>query len=290
MSGELQGRVAIITGAGAGIGRATALAMAREGARVVVYDLVAEGAETVAHEIIASGGEAMPFAGSVADFEATGTMVQAVIETFGRIDILHNNAGVSAHHPIWEFTEKHWDLILSVNLKGVFNCIRHVSPHMMRQKWGRIINVSSIARRGTPGNAAYSAAKAGIIGLTGTTARDMAPYGVTCNAYLPTAATQLMVNEENRVRITKGFQEGAYTREQYEELLNPPPPETVPPLIVYLCTEQAGNISGQVFDIAGNYIAIYAESFKRSTIYKGDGIWTLEELKEVVPKALKTGS
>lgn len=289
MAGELLGRVAIITGSGAGIGKVTALAMAREGATVVVNDLVAESAEAVASEIVAGGGEALPYAANIADFAATGKMVRAVVERFGRIDILHNNAGVSAHHPIWEFTEKHWDLILGVNLKGAFNCTRHVAPHMMEQKWGRIINVSSIARRGTPGNAAYSAAKAGIIGLTGTTARDLGPYGVTCNAYLPTAATQLMVNEENRARITRGFQNGAYTREQYDELLNPPPPEKVPPLIVYLCSEQAADINGQVFDIAGNFIAVYDESHKRSTIYKGEGNWTLPELKEVVPKALRPG-
>lgn len=286
MAGVLENRVAIITGSGAGIGRATALAMAQEGARVVVGDIIAESAEKVVHEIIAIGRQAIPFLGDISDFKIAEKLIRAAVDTFGKVDILHNNAGITAHNPIWEFTEKDWDSVIAVNLKGPFNCIRHAAPYMMKQNWGRIINVSSIARRGTVKNAAYSASKAGILGLTGTAARDLGPYGITCNAYLPTAATQMTASEKTRARIAKGYQDGHYTKEQYEQLMNPPPAEKIPPLLIYLCTDEAATINGQVFDIAGNFISLYSEPHKKATLFKKEGSWTADELKEAVPNGL----
>jgi 3-oxoacyl-[acyl-carrier protein] reductase len=260
--------------------------MAQEGAKVVVNDIIAESAEKVMNEIVTSGRQAISFVGDTSDFKTAEKLVHAAVDAFGTVDILHNNAGTTAHNPIWEFTEKDWDLVLGVNLKGPFNCIRHAAPFMIKQKWGRIINASSIARRGTVKNAAYSASKAGILGLTGTAARDLQPYGITCNAYLPTAATQMTASEETRARITKGYQDGHYTKEQYEQLMNPPPAEKIPPLLIYLCTEEAASINGQVFDIAGDYVSLYCEPYKKTTIFKKEGWWTAEELKKAVPSGL----
>ncbi len=281
----LENRVAVITGSGAGIGKATALAMAQEGAKVVVNDITADNAETVAGEITARGSEAIPFVGDISDFKIAEKLIRAAIDKFGKIDILHNNAGIVTDNPIWEFTERDWDSVIAVNLKGTFNCIRHASPYMMKQKWGRIINVSSGARIGMPRNVSYSTSKAGILGLTGTIALELGPHGITCNAYQPTAATQFTLADKVRAGFDEGYRNGLITKELYEILINPPPAETIPPLVIYLCTDEASDINGKLFDILGDAISIWAEHSKKCTIFNKNG-WTIEDLKKTVPNVL----
>ncbi|MBC8275002.1 MAG: SDR family NAD(P)-dependent oxidoreductase [Chloroflexi bacterium] len=293
MSNRLKDRVAIVTGSGQGIGRAIAMALAREGAKVVTNNrrpgTSGGDAGDTARQITDMGGQAMPFFGSVSDFEVAGKLVQAAVDKFGRLDILVNNAGADRPHMVWNMTEEEWDTCVDSFLKGTFNCTRFACGVMREQKWGRIMNTTSTAWLGTVGHCNYGAAKAGIVGLTRAVAREMGRYGVTCNAYAPTAATRFTVSEEIVAGFKKRYEAGLVTKERYEELTNPPNPETVTPFIVYLCTDEAADINGQVFDVTGGNVAIYSEPVKKKDINKEEGLWTVEELIGLVPKVLLEG-
>ncbi len=290
MGDRLKGKVAIVTGSGQGLGRAIAVAIAREGARVVTNNrrpgTSGGDAETAAKEIIGSGGQAVPFFGSVSDFDVAQKLVQTAVDNFGRIDILVNNAGADAPKMVWNMTEEDWDRCVDSFLKGSFNCIRHVAGVMREQRWGRIINTTSTAWLGTVGHCNYGAAKAGIVGLTRAVARELGRYGVTCNAYAPTAATRFTLSEDVVAGFRKRYEAGLMTKERFEELTNPPAPETATPFIIYLCIDEAANINGQVFDVTGGDIAIYSEPVKKKAILKEEGLWTVEELIGLVPKEL----
>jgi 3-oxoacyl-[acyl-carrier protein] reductase len=178
MSNRLYDRVAIVTGSGQGIGRAIALALAKEGARVITNNRsksnAKENAESVAREIISQGGQAFPFFGDVANFETAGKLIQTAMEKFGRLDILVNNAGTgNMSAKPWNMSEEDWDICLNAHLKGTFNCVRHACSIMKERKWGRIINTSSMAWLGNPPHLNYGAAKAGIVGLTKAAAAEM---------------------------------------------------------------------------------------------------------------------
>lgn len=292
MSGRLKDRVAIVTGSGQGIGQAVAVAMAKEGAKVVTNNrspgTKGGDAETTAQQIIDIGGQAVSFFGSVSDFGVANQLIQTTVDKFGRLDILVNNAGTDRPHMVWNMTEEEWDMCVDSFLKGSFNCTRFACGVMKEQKWGRIINTTSTAWLGTVGHCNYGAAKAGIVGLTRAIAREMGRYGVTCNAYAPTAATRFTMSEEIVAGFKKRYAAGLMTKERYEELTHPPRPETVTSFLVYLGTDEAANINGQVFDVTGGSIAIYSEPVKKKAINK-EGLWTVEELIELVPKVLLEG-
>ena len=217
MGARLNGRVAVVTGAGRGIGKQISLALAREGARIVVNDLPdgvrpsefavidCGDADQTVREIRAQGGEAVAFRCSVADYEATEALVQTAVEEFGTLHILVNNAGILTLGTPWALSEKEWDETCNVCLKGAWNCIRHASGLMKLQSWGRIINCSSISALGTAGTVAYGAAKAGMIGLTACAAWDLRAHGVTCNAILPQARQSTL---NGRCRIRRCFAAG----------------------------------------------------------------------------------
>jgi NAD(P)-dependent dehydrogenase (short-subunit alcohol dehydrogenase family) len=290
---RLKDRVAIVTGSGQGIGKAIAAAMAKEGARVVTNNrrLGTSGgdAETAAKEINDQGGQAVPFFGSVSDFDVAQKLVQTAVDNFGRVDIVVNNAGADAPKMVWNMAEEDWDRCVDSFLKGSFNCIRHAAGHMRQQRWGRIINTTSTAWLGTVGHCNYGAAKAGLVGLTRAVARELGRYGVTCNAYAPTAATRFTLSDDVVAGFRKRYEAGLMTKERFEELTNPPKPETVAPFLIYLCTDEAADINGQVFDVTGGDIAIYSEPVKKKSILKEEGLWTVEELIELVPKVLLKG-
>ena len=293
MGDWLKDRVAVVTGSGQGIGKAIAIAMAKEGAKVVTNNRRAgtEGgdAETAAKEIRDMGGQAVAFFGSVSDFAVAEKLIQTAVGNFGRVDILVNNAGADVPRMVWNMTEEDWDRCVDSFLKGSFNCTRFASALMRGQRWGRIINTTSTAWLGAVGHCNYGAAKAGIVGLTRNVAREMGRYGVTCNAYAPTAATRFIINAEVVAGFKKRYEAGLLTKERFEELTNPPSPETVTPFIVYLCTEAAADINGQVFDVTGGNIALYSEPVKKKTITKKKGLWVVTELIEQVPKVLLEG-
>ncbi|MFC2071134.1 SDR family NAD(P)-dependent oxidoreductase [Chloroflexota bacterium] len=293
MGDRLKDKVAIVTGSGQGIGLAIAVAFAKEGARVVTNNRRAGtsggDAETAAKQISDMGGQAVPFFGSVSDFEVAGKLIQTAVDNFGKIDIMVNNAGTDQPHMVWNMTEEEWDLCVDSFLKGSFNCTRFACGVMRGQNWGRIINTTSTAWLGTVGHCNYGAAKAGIVGLTRAVAREMGRYGVTCNAYAPTAATRFTLSEDIVAGFKKRYEAGLLTKERFEELTNPPSPETVTPFLVYLCTDQAADINGQVFDVTGSNVAIYSEPIKKKDIDKKEGLWTVEELIEKVPNVLLEG-
>lgn len=296
MANILNKRVAVITGSGQGIGRAIAIAMAREGARVITNSrspgTPGGDAATTAREIDDLGGQARAVFCDVSKYEQAQHLVQNAVSHFGRIDILVNNAIVYVNLPIWEMTEGDWDKCLDTGLKGVFNCTRHASTFMKDQEWGRIVSVTSVSALGSYAFSAYGAAKAGIVGLTRCLATDLGKYGVTCNAFAPSASTRwsarsLAMEERWRER----YEAGSMTREQYLAKINvaSPSPETVPPLVVYLCSEQAADINGQVFRINGGRIAVFSEPAERNPIEKKDSIWSVEELSSLVPGVVLKG-
>ncbi|WP_121251222.1 SDR family oxidoreductase [Nocardioides ferulae] len=252
MSKLLDGRVAIVTGAGRGIGRAHALELAAHGAKVVVNDLGAEldgrgSSDGPAGEVVdlirSRGGEAVANGADVADFEQAGAMVRQAIDTFGGLDILVNNAGFVRDRMLVNTSEEEWDAVIRVHLKGHFAPLRHAGAYWRaeakerRQRAARVINTSSGAGlQGSVGQATYSAAKAGIAGLTLVAAQEMGRYGVTVNAIAPVA----------RTRMTEGaFDTSAMAL-----------PEDNSPIVAWLASEEAGDVTGRVIEIDGGKITL----------------------------------
>ncbi|MFC2001975.1 SDR family NAD(P)-dependent oxidoreductase [Chloroflexota bacterium] len=288
----LNGKVAIITGSGTGIGRAIAIAMARENAKVVTNNRQPRehgDAESTANEIIGLGGEAVPYYGDVSDFEIAAKLIQTAIDHFGRLDILVNNAGGEDKRRMpWDMTAEDWERTIRTHLNGTFYCLRHACGTMREQGWGRIINTTSRAWLQTVERASYAAAMAGVVGLTRAVARDMGRYGVTCNAYTPFAKTR-RTGQETLSKIKRGFDAGVITKQRYEMYANIPEPETVVPLVVYLSSDEAADINGQVFSVNAGRISIYSEPTEQKVIYKKEGLWEIEELINLVPGVLLAG-
>ncbi|RLC93473.1 MAG: 3-hydroxyacyl-CoA dehydrogenase [Chloroflexi bacterium] len=297
MGERLKGKVAVVTGAGRGLGRAEALLLAQEGASVVVNDLGggangtgadASPADKVVKEIRDRGGEAVANYDSVAVPEGGENIIKTALETFGRLDILVNNAGVLRDRMVFNMTPEEWDTVLKVHLYGHFHCIRPACAIFRQQRSGRIINTSSEVGLGSPGQANYAAAKEGIVGLTRAVARDMGKYGVTCNAVRPRAATRLTVAPELAAAIEDARARGAEMPVGAEVTAFLPVPDDVVPFVVYLATDEAANINGCTFLITGDQVALYSEPVPVKTIYKR-GVWTLDELCAAVPGTLAAG-
>jgi len=299
MGDRLKGKVAVITGSGRGIGRAHALAMAAEGAKIVVNDLGGawdgQGASQtpaaeVCEEIKKMGGEAVPNYDSVATAEGGAAIIKTAVDTFGKIDILVNNAGFLRDRMIFNMTAEEWDAIIKVHLYGTFYCTQPATVYMRQQRSGRIINTASISGLGNLGQANYSAAKEGIVGFTRTIAQDMARYGVTCNSIRPNAATRMTMTDELKGKIAKAAAAQGITKQEdidkYFEQMFASKPEHNSPIVVYLATDEAAYISGRSFFINANTIGFYTEPQITSKIDKEGDIWTLDELIKIVPEKL----
>lgn len=185
--GMLEGKIALVTGASRGIGREIALTLGAKGAAVIVnYNGSAASAQEVVKVIEAAGGRAEALQCNVSDFQSCGQMMKDILAKYGHLDILVNNAGITRDNLLMKMPEEDFDAVINTNLKGVFNCIRHISRQMLKQKAGRIVNISSVSGvLGNAGQANYCAAKAGVIGLTKSTARELASRGITVNAVAP---------------------------------------------------------------------------------------------------------
>lgn len=293
--GVLEERVAAVTGAGRGIGRAVAIALAREGAKVVVNDpgVAVDGsgsdqapADEVVATIRAAGGEAVANYASVATMEGGESIVSTAVDAFGRIDILVNVAGILRDRMIFNMTEQEWDDVIAVHLKGHFTTIRAAAPLMRDQRYGRIVNFTSMAGlRGTSGQANYASAKAGITGLTRAVARDLGRYGVTCNAVAPAALTR-MVAQVPQEALEKRAKAGIAAPRRVDQTdLAQRTPEHIAPMVVYLCSEAAGNVNGNVFFVSGGEVSILHQPMPWRTIVK-HGMWEFSELARYVPEQL----
>jgi NAD(P)-dependent dehydrogenase (short-subunit alcohol dehydrogenase family) len=282
----LKGKVAVVTGAGRGIGREIALLMARHGARVVVNDYggsetgqgaSAAPADEVVGEIRAFGGQAVASYDSVASMAGGQRIVQAAIDNFGRVDIVVNNAGILRDRMIFNMTEEEWDAVINTHLKGTFAVTRAAAPYMKEQRSGRFINMTSTSGLvGNVGQANYAAAKLGIVGLTKVTALDMARYNVTANCISPFAWTRMIgtiptETEAQKARVEK---------------IRKMSPADIAPVAAYLASDAAKEITGQIFGVRGKEIMLFGHMRPIMRIHHAEG-WTVERLTEIVPGTLQ---
>ena len=242
---NLDGRVALVTGASRGIGEVIALRLGAAGAKVAVsYHTGADSSARVVDRIAASGGEALALGGDVAQEDQVGSIVRQVVQKWGKLDILVNNAGITRDKLLLRMTPQEWDDVINVNLRGAYLSTRAVLTHMIRQRHGRIVNMSSVVGlTGNPGQANYAASKAGLIGFTKAMAREVASRNVTVNAVAPGYITTAMVEqlpEDARKAILVRIPMGRFGT-----------PEDVAEVVTFLCTDGAGYVTGQVIGIDG---------------------------------------
>jgi 3-oxoacyl-[acyl-carrier protein] reductase len=241
-------KVAVVTGASRGIGRAIAMELARRGAQVIVnYNSSKETAEEVVNAIKSEGGKAIAIQADIGDFEQAGELVQAAVEAFQSIDILVNNAGTTRDQLLMLMKEEDWDTVMRVNLKGVFNCSKAAARRMMRQRSGRIINISSVSGiAGQAGQTNYSASKAGVIGFTKSLAKELGPRGITVNAvapgFVPTSLTKDLPEDlvEQAIEATPLGRMGK--------------PEEIAYAVAFLASDEAAFITGEVLTVDGGLV------------------------------------
>ena len=277
---NLKDKVAIVTGAGRGIGRDIALLLAKEGAKVVVNDLGggSDGlgndtkvADEVVREIQAQGGEAVSNYDSVADYESATNIIDTALSSFGRLDIVVNNAGILRDRMLFKMSEEEWDAVIAVHLKGSFNMTRAASTIFKEQKSGRFIHFTSTSGLiGNIGQANYSAAKLGIVGLSRSTALDMARYNVTSNAIAPFAWSRLIgtipaETDAEKERVGK---------------LKQLSPAHIAPLVAFLASDEAADISGQIFCVRGKEIMVFSQPRPVRSVFNEKG-WSIDSLSAI---------
>lgn len=298
MAGRFSGKVAIITGAGRGIGRATAMVFAAEGASVVVNDLGggpqggganSSVAQEVVDEIRASGGKAIAETSSVATMAGGKAVVDAAIEHFGRLDFLVNNAGIIRPKRVMDMTEEDWDLVLSVNLKGYFATVRAAAEHLAKQG-GAIVNFSSPSGFGHYGMSNYAAAKEGVVGFTRSIARELGELGIRSNAIRPIAGNSAMAIPEVFETISYSVEKLhiPYISNQWlSDGGTPGLPEHVAGLVAWLCSDDAAAINGRELYINGGQLSFVQEPELIRTRCNPQG-WSLESLSEAGTSAALT--
>lgn len=302
----LKGKAAVVTGSGRGIGQAVIKLLAAEGAKVVVNDLGAnldgtgtEGgpADQTVAEIKAAGGEAVANTDNIATAEGSENLIKTAVDNFGRIDIVVNCAGILRDRMLHKMSWDDFDAVVKVHLYGTFGTIRAAMPHMREQGFGRIINFSSIGGGGggplgNPGQANYTAAKAGIIGLSRTVAMEGGRKNITCNVIFPAARTRMGWSDDLEkawdARASQGIVDATTVvldKMKAGELM----PEDNAPLVAYLGSDEARMINGCVFHILGREIRLYGEMMPERTVFSSQERWSVEELQKVAPRLVTFG-
>ena len=289
MPNNLQGKVAIVTGSGRGVGRGVAHLMAEEGASVVIVDpgVNVDGsgydqsiAEQVASEIRDAGGNAVACTESVATMQGGETIIQTAIDNFGKLDIVVTCAGILRDRMIFNMSEQEWDDVIAVHLKGTFTIVKHASIIFRQQRSGRIITFSSTSGLyGNSGQANYGAAKDGIAGLTRVVARDLGRYGVTANAIAPSATTRMTtsVPQESRdLRSSRGIAAGSGLLGEADD---------VAPFVTWLASDESAHVNGHIFHVTEGLVSLLNEPEPVRTIHK-DSRWTVDEIIDVFPATI----
>ena len=295
----LKDKVTVITGAGRGIGRALALGFAREGARVVVndYGVTVDGhepssqpADVVVGEIKQEGGTAVANYDTVATMRGAENIIKTAVDSFGRIDVLVNNAGILRPHMVWNMTEEDWDGVMAVHLKGTFACTKFAALQMKEQQHGCILCVtSSVGLVGTPSLSNYSAAKAGIVGFARTVAKELARFHINVNAYHIGARTRMTENPERLRQLRQGQAQAAPSLERREAMLEEENrPEAGVPLVVYLASDEASDITGHVFYMGRDTMAVWnLNTWVKSAVMPGG--WTVEQARKAFRATIGAG-
>lgn len=252
MAGSMEGKVALVTGAGSGIGRATALTFAREGGKVVVSDVNAQGGEETASMIREAGGEAIFVRADVSQAGEVEELINKAVGTYGRLDCAHNNAGVEGPSvPTHEYPEEEWDRVININLKGVWLCMKYEVRHMLKQGGGAIVNTSSaVGLVGVKGAAAYVAAKHGVVGLTKTAALEYARSGLRVNAVCP-GNTRTPLLE----RILAQYPKREAHLMEMAPVKRLGTPEEIAEAVVWLCSDAASFVTGHAMPVDGGWVA-----------------------------------
>ena len=306
----LEGRVAIVTGSGQGIGREIALCMAEHGAKVITNNrkpgsslnafektdlafddaeqkalLALSGdAESTAREILAMGGEAIPVYGDVSDYDNAGKLVQTALEAWGRVDIIVNNASSNWTGNIRDMDKELWDRQIHSKLMSSFYLMHHALPAMEEQRYGRILNSASDAWVGISSYAAYGAANAALVALTKASAKDLAGNAITVNAYTPLAMTRSWYNALATYK-RRGIPASVIEANSPKAMRTTP--EGMVPFLAWLASEEAGDISGKLFQLAADgEIGLWSESEIVKSIREESGVWTIEELRKRVKEEL----
>ena len=306
MGNRLEGKVAVVTGAGRGIGRGVALLLAEEGASVVVNDLGCDvdgtgsshvpADETVA-EINSRGGKAIASYDNVSVMDEGENLIKTAVDTYGQLDVLVNSVGILRDRMIYQSTPAEFDLVIRNNVKGTFVPIKFAAIVFRQQRSGRIVNMTSDAGLGEIGRSNYAAASEGIIGITRTVGRDLGRYGVTCNAISPMVETRLFPGTVDEYRVADAPGPSRDERagigpspvlSDWEGPGSPDDPENVAPLAVYLSTYATPHVNGYVFGVRGGSIYLYSNPAIERTIHKY-GRFTMDEMDVLVPKMLGTG-
>jgi 3-oxoacyl-[acyl-carrier protein] reductase len=292
---RLEGRVAIVTGGGRGIGRAECLSLASEGAAVIVNDFGggadgaggAEGpANEVADEITTQGGKAIAHYGDVSRPDTGTELVRLALDHFGKLDILINNAGILRDRMLHNMTDAEWNIVIAIHLSGTFFCTRAAAKVFREQRSGVIVTTGSESGLGSMGQANYAAAKEGIAGFTRTVARDLGRYGCRANMIRPRAGTRLTLSDQLRDAIERARKSGEPAPDigRIEHWV----PEGVAPLVTWLCTDAAANVNGQDFVISAEQVSLMSQPRPSATVFS-ETPWSLDQLDGLLPQTLTRG-
>jgi NAD(P)-dependent dehydrogenase (short-subunit alcohol dehydrogenase family) len=292
---RLEGKVAIVTGGGRGIGRGECLSLAGEGAAVIVNDFGggpdgsggAEGpASEVADEITGLGGKALPHYGDVSKPSTGEELVQLALDRFGRLDIVITNAGILRDRMLHNMTDAEWNVVIDVHLTGTFYCTRAAAKVFRSQRSGVVVTTGSESGFGAMGQSNYAAAKEGIAGFTRTIARDLGRYGCRANMVRPRAATRLTLSDELKEAIERAKKSGERAPDlaRIERWV----PEGVAPFVTWLCTDAAANVNGQDFVVSAEHVSLVQQPTPAATIFS-ETPWTLDELDAWLPQTITRG-